>query len=384
MTKGAAAAIVMPKLGLTMAEGLLAEWLVTPGDEVEAGQILFVVETDKISNEVEAPAPGRILSLLVAAGDTVEVGAPVAMWTGPGRAEAPVAEAMVVVASAVAPVPQANGAERIRSTPFARRLAKLGDIEIARIIGTGARGRLQARDVEARGAKAGTPGSGRNHRALIAARVSRSKAEIPHFYVTADARFDALHALRSDLNDDPQATRKLSVTALLAMAVTRALALVPEVNVAWRGDHTEPLSRIAIGVAVDTPGGVIAPVVAAAADIHSLADALDAAIGRARHGRIGAADVGEAAGGISTVGMFAVRALIPIIDPDQTFMLGIGAPQPVFRPGPDGAPRAVREVTLSLACDHRAVDGAGAARFLATIVTLIEHPARLLMPQRQA
>ena len=390
MTEAASAAIVMPKLGLTMAEGLLAEWLVTPGDEVETGQVLFVVETDKISNEVEAPAPGRILSLLVAAGDTVEVGAPVATWTGPGRAEAPPVEAMVVATPAVAPVPvapQANGAERIRSTPFARRLAKLGDIEIAQVIGTGSRGRIQARDVQAavdaRRAKAGTPAPGRNHRALIAARVSRSKAEIPHFYVTADARFDALNALRGDLNGDPQAMRKLSVTAFLAMAVTRALALVPEVNVVWRGDRAEPLSRIAIGVAVDTPGGVIAPVVAATADLNSLADALDAAIGRARQGRLGAADVGEAAGGISNVGMFAVRALIPIIDPDQTFMLGVGAPQPVFRPGPDGAPRAVREVTLSLACDHRAVDGADAARFLATIVTLIEHPARLLMPQRQ-
>jgi pyruvate dehydrogenase E2 component (dihydrolipoamide acetyltransferase) len=119
--------------------------------------------------------------------------------------------------------------------------------------------------------------------------------------------------------------------------------------------------------------------VPATGGIHAIADRLDAAIERARQGRLGAADAGEAAIGISNVGMFAVRSLTPIIDPDQSFMLGVGAPQAVFRPGPGGVPLAVKEVTLSLACDHRAIDGAGAARFLATIVDLLEHPGRLLV-----
>jgi pyruvate dehydrogenase E2 component (dihydrolipoamide acetyltransferase) len=382
--------IVMPKLGLTMSEGLLAEWLVAPGDEVAAGQVLFVVETDKISNEVEAPAPGRILSLLVEMGSTVDVGAPVATWTGPGHVGAPpeaVAEAPAPSVGAAKATPAANGAARLRSTPFARRLAKLDGIEISRVAGTGPRGRIQARDVKAmiaaRGAKAAPPSApARDLRALIAARVTRSKAEIPHFYVTADAAFDALTALRRDLNADPHAPRKLSVTAFLAAAVARALALVPEANVVWRGNRADPLSRIAIGMAVDTPGGVMAPVVPASGDIYGLADSLDAAIDRARQGRLVAADVGEAAIGISNVGMFAVRALTPIIDPDQSFMLGVGAPQAVFRPAPDGSPRAAQEVTLSLACDHRAIDGAGAARFLATIVALLEHPVRLLISHR--
>jgi pyruvate dehydrogenase E2 component (dihydrolipoamide acetyltransferase) len=124
----------------------------------------------------------------------------------------------------------------------------------------------------------------------------------------------------------------------------------------------------------------MAPVVPVTGGIHAFADALDGAIARARQGKIGAADAGAAAIGISNVGMFAVRSLTPIIDPDQSFMLGVGAPQAVFRPSPDGVPMAVQEVTLSLACDHRAIDGAGAARFLATIVDLLEHPARLLIP----
>lgn len=385
----AGARIVMPKLGLTMAEGVLAEWLVAPGDEVAAGQILFVVETDKISNEVEAPAPGRILSLLVEAGETVDVGAPIALWTGPGQSvleEADMEPALAEPAEA-APAFESRpvSGDRIRSTPFARRLAKQGGIAIESCAGSGPRGRIQARDVRAalESKPAAAAPKGHDLRALIAARVSRSKAEIPHFYVTADAAFDALIALRAGLNADPGAPARLSVTAFLAAAVARALALTPGANVVWREGRAVPLPGIAIAIAVDTPAGVMAPVVPfdGQCDIYRAAAGLDAAIARARSGRIGAADAGEAAIGISNVGMFNVRGLTPIIDPDQSFMLGVGAPQAVFRPGPGGRPRAAQEVTLTLACDHRAIDGAGAARFLASIVELLEQPARLLIPR---
>lgn len=382
----AGARIVMPKLGLSMTEGLLAEWLVAPGDEVAAGQVMFVVETDKISNEVEAPAPGRILSLLVEAGETVDVGAPLALWTGPGQGVGePVAEASTPVETEITISPRASAlasGDRIRSTPFARRLAKQGGIAVESCPGTGPRGRIQARDVRAAlDAKPAPAPKGRDLRALIAARVTRSKAEIPHFYVTADAAMDALIALRAGLNADPASPARLSVTAFLARAVARALALLPEANVVWRDGRAVTLPGIAIGIAVDTPEGVMAPVVPfeAQGDIYTAAADLDAAIARARAGRISAADAGEAAIGISNVGMFNVRALTPIIDPDQSFMLGVGAPQSVFRPGPHGRPRAVREVTLTLACDHRAIDGAGAARFLSQIVELLEQPARLLI-----
>jgi pyruvate dehydrogenase E2 component (dihydrolipoamide acetyltransferase) len=158
--------------------------------------------------------------------------------------------------------------------------------------------------------------------------------------------------------------------------------LAPEANVVWREGRAAALPGIAIGIAVDTPAGVMAPIVPVADsdDLYGMAARLSAAIERARTGRLAAADVGEAAIGISNVGMFGVRALTPIIDPDQSFMLGVGAPQAVFRPGPDRSPQAVQLVTLTLACDHRAIDGAGAARFLSVIAELLEHPGRLLIP----
>lgn len=391
------APIVMPKLGLTMAEGLIAEWKVKAGDSVSAGQILFVVETDKISNEIEAPADGTILSLLATEGDTVAVGAAVATWTGPGQGVAgsnepgfgtvPVAEEAVSLAPTTMPV-EAKG-ERRFCTPFARRLARQAGIDLAGISGSGARGRIKARDVQAaidgRTAVPAAPAPvsaprGRDLRSLIAARVSRSKAEIPHFYLSADVSFDALVALRKELNADPQAPRKLSVTAFLGAAVGRALALHPDAHGVWRDGCFQSLGPIAIGIAVEAPGGVMAPVVPLGGGIYDFAASFEAAVERARQGRLGAADVGEAAVGISNVGMFNVRSLTPIIDPDQSFMLGVGAPRTAFRADDKGAPVVVQEVTLNLACDHRAIDGAAAARFLATIVDLIEHPVRLLLP----
>lgn len=398
---GTDTSIVMPKLGLTMSEGLLAEWHVAPGDDVQTGQLLFVVETDKISSDVEAAGPGRITALLVEVGETVDVGVAVATWTGAGQVAdvadpaTPPAEAEAEAEVGVRHDTRASASESVnerrRSTPFARRLAAIDGIDIAELVGSGPRGRIQARDVQAAIANRSTarlpkampapPANGaRDLRPLIAARVSRSKAEIPHFYVAADAGFDAMAALRSTLNADPRAPRKLSVTALLGAAVARALILTPQANVVWRDNKAESLAGVAIGIAVDTPGGVMAPVVSAADGVYAFANALDAAIARARIGRLAAADMGEAAIGISNVGMFGVRSLTPIIDPDQTFMLGVGAPCGVFRPGPGGTPVAVQEVTLSLACDHRAIDGAGAARFLSTIVELIEQPGRILLP----
>jgi pyruvate dehydrogenase E2 component (dihydrolipoamide acetyltransferase) len=395
LTRGAA--IVMPKLGLTMSEGLIAEWQVKPGDEVAAGQILFVVETDKISNEIEAPASGRIVSLLVEQGQTVPVGAIVALWTGPAQGSAPPPD--VVTGELPAPAELSRSVatptdDRIRATPFARRLATLGGLALSDIIGTGPRGRIQARDVQARidrpvsisspstrseKTPVPAPANGqRDLRPLIAARVSRSKAEIPHFYVTADAEFDALAKLRSSLNADPLAPRKLSVTALLAVAVARALSGQPEANAVWRNGVLVTLDRVAIGLAVDTPGGVMAPVVSVTGGLYAFAEAMEGAVERARNGRLCSTDTGEAAIGISNVGMFGVRALTPIIDPDQSFMLGVGAPHLAFRLGDDGTPKPIQQVTFTLACDHRLIDGAAASRLLAEIVAIIEHPLRLV------
>lgn len=384
--------IVMPKLGLTMQEGVLAEWRVKPGDEVVTGQIMFVVETDKISNEIEAPAAGRITRLLAETGATIEVGAPVALWTGPAQRVNDASGASAQALERAPPRTSSGDGVRLLSTPIARRLAAQHDIALASVAGTGPRGRIQARDVEsAIGQRVAVvaaqvsrirPDLSREQemRRLIAQRLSRSKAEIPHFYLSADAKFDALAALREDLGRDPAAP-KLSVTALLVAAIARALAQHPGANVVWRGDVATPLAAIGVGVAVETPLGVMAPVLQDADKLgpRELAAAMAGAIERAKAGKMRSGDAAPAAISISNVGMVGVRALTPIIDPDQTYILGVGAPQHVIRPDARGTPSAVREITLTLACDHRAVDGAPAARLLATIVDLIESPSRLLI-----
>jgi pyruvate dehydrogenase E2 component (dihydrolipoamide acetyltransferase) len=400
--------LLMPKLGLTMTEGLLAKWLVGPGDQVSAGQTLFLVETDKIASDVDAPADGKIISIAVQEGDTVPVGGIVGFWTGTALAEQPASQANPGAGSgsgAAEPAePTSSGPSvsamqpRRAASPFARRMASIEGLDLSQVIGTGDRGRAKARDVIAaisrRNAAAappaapapaaspaggpGTPPSSANFRRAIAARLARSKGPIPHFYVSAQADIHALDAYRSELNGDTRHAR-LTMTPFLVAAVGRALAHRPAVNMLWRDGGPLPLAGIAVGLAVDTDSGVRIPVIADAdlLSIDEIAAAITDAADRARGRRLHREHVRQAAISVSNVGMFGVAALTPIIDPDQSHILGVGAPQSLFRPAADGAAAAAREITLTLACDHRLIDGATGAEFLRAVVGMIEAPRQL-------
>jgi pyruvate dehydrogenase E2 component (dihydrolipoamide acetyltransferase) len=377
--------IVMPKLGLTMSEGTLAEWLVREGDDVMAGQPMFVVETDKISHEIEAAEAGRIVSLLTQPGDTVAVGAVVATWTGKGQAPH----------ASGPPAPEAAAASRHIATPLARRLADTAGIDLASITPGASSQRIKARDIHAavaaRGraaelpdaaqapARSGSAATASPIRRLIADRMVRSKREIPHFIVTANADTGRLESLRKDLNASGGRS-KLTITHFLVAAIGRAMAAHRQMNAVWRDGGIMTLPNIAVGVAVETDSGVRMPIIEDTdhAPLDIIARRLNQAAERARAGRLVASDMGDAAISLSNAGMFGVSALVPIIDPDQSFILGAGKDEMIFRPDDDGSPRARREITLTLAADHRLVDGAGGARLLRAIVDRIEAPLDLL------
>jgi pyruvate dehydrogenase E2 component (dihydrolipoamide acetyltransferase) len=386
--------IVMPKLGLTMSEGTLAEWLVREGDDVMAGQPMFVVETDKISHEIEAADAGRIVSLLTKPGDTVAVGCVVATWTGPGQATP--GAALTVQAAATGSVSDARpGATRHIATPLARRLASSAGIDLASITPGAPSRRIKARDIHAAVAarrpaaemQGGVPKPASLHtataassiRRLIAERMIRSKREIPHFVVTASADTGRLESLRRDLNASKDRT-KLTITHFLVAAIGRAMATHRHLNAVWRDADIVALPNIAVGVAVETENGVRMPVIEDAdeAPLDRIASRMNQAAERARAGRLMAGDMADAAISLSNAGMFGVSALVPIIDPDQSFIVGVGKDELVFRPADDGSPRARREITLTLAADHRLVDGAAGARVLRAIVDRIEAPLDLL------
>jgi pyruvate dehydrogenase E2 component (dihydrolipoamide acetyltransferase) len=386
----------MPKLGLTMSEGLLAEWLVREGDDVMAGQPMFVVETDKISHEIEAADAGRIIALLTKPGDTVAVGAVVATWTGPGQAPH---HALPPALNEVSGPPRETRTDATRqiATPLARRLAANAGIDLASIAPGAARRRIKAQDIHAAVAARlpapelnpvqsptnqpnGVPAP--SIRRLIAARMIRSKLEIPHFVVVASADTGRLEGLRKELNGGADGP-KLTITHFLVAAIGRAMATQRQLNAVWRDGNIMTLPNIAVGVAVDTENGVRMPIVEDTdhAPLDRIATSINQAAERARAGRLKAGDSAPAAISLSNAGMFGVSALVPIIDPDQSFILGVGKDEVIFRPDADGLPRARREITLTLAADHRLVDGGAGARLLRAIADQIEAPLNLLRAQ---
>jgi pyruvate dehydrogenase E2 component (dihydrolipoamide acetyltransferase) len=408
---GSASTIVMPKLGLTMTEGLLASWRVQPGDTVNAGDVLFVVETEKIATEIEAPAEGRIESIAVPEGQTVPVGMVVATWTGPAaHVEAAAAAHAAPASERAAPIeaPRPDGdarGTRIIATPLARRRAADAGIDLATVKGSGPRGRIKAADVEAALAQArqvsppepdrarvsgapalpASPAASASRRpasqieTIVARRLTTSKQTIPHFYILADADVTELLRIREQLNSLEDAPR-VSINHLVVAAVGKALARLPEINALWDNGEIVTLAGTDVGIAVDTPRGLLVPVLrnAGALSLDALTAAASELVKRAREGRVQQEDLKGGSVSVSNVGMFGAAYLVPIINPGQSAILGVGALKSVFRPDSAGAPVLRQEVGLVLSCDHRVFDGVRAARFLDRVAHLLQHPLQLL------
>lgn len=423
--------LVMPKFGLTMTEGLLSEWHVPPGARFSAGDMLFTVETEKVANEVEAEVDGVLSAILVPAGETVPVGTPVARLEGSdtiagpggpppvaapsgtsvsvtGPLDSPSARKMMAEHGLDRDAVDATGRDgrvmkedvlRVIATPLARRIASAKNVDLSEIAGSGPRGRIKARDVDAakqaalvtKQAAPAQPGvteiTPDAIRRATAQRVSTAKREIPHFHLTHEAEITALDALRQSLNADAgAATPRISITHMLIRALGLALAEAPEMNRIWVGERIFAFDQVDVGMVAETPDGVRIPVLRDVGNItlDDVAARARALADRARTGQLSPSDVGDGVISISNVGMFGVSSLTPIINPPNAMILGVGADRRVFRPDPDGAPALRRELTLTLACDHRIIDGAAAARFLSAVVGNLETPLRLLRPARTA
>lgn len=399
-----AAPIVMPKLGLTMTEGLLASWRVGPGDTVATGDILFIVETEKIATEIEAQQGGSIGEILIPEGETVPVGTVLASWAGAGgAAQAKPADLaagsdgrvksdpLLRPSSTEAPV---NGG-RLIATPLARRLARENGLDLASVAGSGPRGRIKQADVRAAlaasasrvesAAPAASVRAAHRRRAaspvekVVARRLTLSKQTIPHFYVHAEADISRLLALREELNGSGSHAR-LSITHFIMATVGRALAEMPACNVLWAEDEIIELASSDVGLAVDSERGLLVPMLrdAGSLGLDAVAEACGDLVARARAGRLASSELEGGAISVSNVGMFGASHLVPIINPGQSAILGVAAEKPVFRPDGNGQPSLRREVGLVLSCDHRVLDGVRAARFLDHIVNTLENPLRLL------
>ncbi|MEQ1908635.1 MAG: dihydrolipoamide acetyltransferase family protein [Vicinamibacterales bacterium] len=431
----------LPQLGESITHARLSVWLKQEGERVNRGEIIAEVETDKTSVEIEAPADGVLATIEIAAGtERVPVNAVLALLddgtaavsgtngsSGVERAAAvdtyaasaeptTPASPSVPIGRDPVPVPVPGSAsawqdeERVLASPLARRMAAAAGLALGTIRGTGPGGRITRADVDARlggtapvaaapalaPARAEQPASAQSFvlpaddptrytltplstmRRVTGNRLTQSKQQIPHFYLRIECAMDDVARARTEING--QRADKLSFTAFTLRAAALALRKVPAANAMWADGAVRIYNTVDLAVAVNTSSGLIAPVVRAA-EQKSVVALNDEIRALAERGRLGTLKPEQYNGGtctVSNLGMFGVTSLYPIINPPQTCILGLGAieERPVVRS------RAVAVgwmMTCTLAADHRALDGATGAEFLAAFRDFIQDPWSLLM-----
>jgi pyruvate dehydrogenase E2 component (dihydrolipoamide acetyltransferase) len=419
--------ILMPALSPTMTEGKLAKWHVKVGDTVKSGQVVCEIETDKATMEVEAVDEGKVGQIVVPEGtEGVAVNAVIAVLleegekAGAPRAAAPAsakaeAKAAVPAPAAAAPPPQpaaapapqpaaVSGGARIFASPLAKRIAADRGVNLAGIKGSGPNGRIVKADVE--GAKPGAapaavpagapraapaaqpivtvPGDQRiPHsavRKVIARRMLESKQTVPHFYLTMEVEIDALLAARAAINVVAEKKgAKVSVNDMVIKACAKALRDHPECNASWSEDEMIQYGAVDISVAVATDRGLITPIVRNA-DMKGAAQVSVEMKDLAARAKVGKLKLEEFQGGgftISNLGMFGVKEFAAIINPPQAMILAVGAGEERVMARKGQA--VVRTMmSLTLAVDHRVVDGAMGAQFMQTLKSYIEQPAAML------
>jgi pyruvate dehydrogenase E2 component (dihydrolipoamide acetyltransferase) len=423
--------ILMPALSPTMEEGTLAKWHVKVGDTVKAGDVIAEIETDKATMEVEAVDEGVVEAILVDAGtENVKVNALIAKLAGEGDSPAPpparaapaaeVPKAAAAPAPAAAPqaaaAPAAQAGDRVFASPLARRLAQAAGLDLKTVKGSGPHGRVVKADVEAAGkggaatakAPAAAPTSAPaaaaprqvqsleqmgipagsydlipldGMRKTIARRLTDSFRDVPHFPLTIDLEIDGLLAARAKINSllEGQGV-KVSVNDIIIKAVAVALKRVPEANASYTPEGIAMHKHADIAVAVAIDGGLITPIVRAAetkglaqisAEVKDLA-------ARAKAKKLKPEEFQGGTFSVSNLGMFGIKAFASIINEPQGAIMSVGAGEqrPVVK---NGQLAVATVMTVTLTCDHRVVDGAIGAKFLAAFKPLIEEPLTLIV-----
>ncbi|MDA0765257.1 MAG: pyruvate dehydrogenase complex dihydrolipoamide acetyltransferase [Verrucomicrobia bacterium] len=426
----------MPKLSDTMTEGTVVRWLKKEGDQIEIGDEVAEIETDKATMAMEAFDEGILAKILIPEGGKAAIGSVLAVITAEGEsldaAEAtpaptaampaaaapaaapssPVSDPVPAAAAPVAPAapaatPPASG-ERIKSSPLARKIAADQGVDLAGVTGTGPGGRIVKADVVA-ASKAGTatPAAGKpaspapapaaiaptvgagdqrvelsSMRRIIADRLLTSKTTIPHFYLHLEVDAAPLMAIRKQVNAQAEVTHgnKYTVNDFILKSVINALQAVPAANASFNGDHIVQFEQIGIAVAVAIDDGLVTPVVknAAAKSLLQISKEVKDLATRARDKKLKPDEFDGGTITVSNLGAYGIESFDAIINPPQAAILSVGAilEKPVVV---DGQLTIGLRMNLGLSCDHRVVDGAVGAQLLGQIKKLLENPALMLV-----
>ena len=431
--------IFMPALSPTMEEGTLAKWLVAEGARVQSGDLLAEIETDKATMEFEAVDEGVIGKLLVAEGTAnVKVNSAIAILleegdaadatASPAQSTAAAAPLAVEASTANAPAPTAapsaapaaaksNDGTRIFASPLARRIAADQGLDLAKITGSGPKGRIIKADVSGAAAtvsvdaaatmapapvaSATAPSSvsatsvealyqGRSYKTLsldgmrrvIADRLSEAKQTIPHFYLRRDIQLDTLLKLRSEVNAGLEARGvRLSVNDFIIKACAMALQSVPAANAVWAGDRVLQMEASDISVAVAIEGGLFTPVLldADSKSLSKLAVEMKDLAARARSRKLAPHEYQGGSFSISNLGMMGIDNFDAVINPPQGAILAVGAGKKRPVVGADGTLSVETIMSVTMSVDHRVIDGALGAELLNAIINNLEHPLSMLV-----
>jgi pyruvate dehydrogenase E2 component (dihydrolipoamide acetyltransferase) len=422
--------ILMPALSPTMTEGKLSRWLKKEGEEVKSGDVLAEIETDKATMEVEAVDEGFLAKIVVPDGtEGVAVNAVIGVLTetkdekldapkaeaAPKAEPAPAKEEPKPSAQSAAPAP-ANDEGRIFASPLTKRMAKQAGIDLAAIKGSGPNGRIVKADLEGTPAKPGAatapapaakpapateqpkapavaapvitaphtkiPNS--TMRKVIARRLTESKQTVPHFYLSSNFEIDALLKLRAELNakspKDGAGAFKLSVNDLVIKACAVALRRHPNVNASYTEEAIIQYADVDISIAVAIPDGLITPIIrkADSQGLAAISNSMKDLGSRAKAGKLKPEEFQGGGFSISNLGMFGIPEFSAIINPPQGAILAVGAGEKRAVVKNDAIAIATM-MTVTLSCDHRVVDGALGAEFLATLKGIIEEPLSLML-----
>jgi pyruvate dehydrogenase E2 component (dihydrolipoamide acetyltransferase) len=435
--------IKLPEVAAGATHAVISSWQVAVGDQVTVGQQIAEIETDKAVVELLAETAGTILELIGKPGDEMEVGSTIAMVGEAGESAAtpeevtpsaapqaaspvassvaspvaspvsePVATPSVTAADTSAAIPagtvQASGRQRV--SPIARKLAKDAGVDVSQITGTGPSGRVVRRDVEASVANAPVAASPvvapqapapvstsaskelasqeysstystvphTSMRKAIARRLTESKSTVPHFYLNADCKVDELLALRKKINESSQV--KISVNDMVVRAVAAAFEDVPEANVVWGPDAMIKYESVDISIAVSTDGGLLTPVIRGVEkrSLSNIARTITDLAERSRAGKLRQEELNGGSFAVTNLGMYGTSSFSAILNPPQSGILAVGAagPKAVVV---DGEITVATIMSVTLSADHRAVDGALAAQWLAAFKARIENPLTMLI-----
>jgi len=418
--------ILMPALSPTMTEGNLAKWVVKEGDKIKSGQVIAEIETDKATMEVEAVDEGTMGKIMVAGGtEGVKVNQLIALLLeegedkkvlegykprnpvgGAAAAQDPSPQAKKVesapapAADPVQPLRSSQDSGRLFASPLAKRIAANEGVDLRGVSGTGPHGRIVKDDV----LKAQSSGGGKgrvfrnpmettkipnnNMRKVIARRLTESKQQVPHFYLTVECELNRLLDVRKDINFEAEAVAgkdkkpayKVSVNDFIIKAVALALKKVPAANASWTDEAILQFNNIDISVAVAIDGGLITPIVKNAdqKNVIAISNEMKDLAARARQNKLAPEEFQGGGFSISNLGMYGIKNFAAIVNPPQGCIMAVGAGEDrvVVRHG-EMVVRNIVDITISV--DHRVVDGAIGAEFLQAFKHYIESPALLLL-----